>query len=101
MVCNTEKEAVGIFSSHIDDILGCGAPGVLDRARYYLEQRSGPLKIQESSFVHVGVELGQKADFSATRAQAEFTRQLKFMDASPELWKRRRRPLSDEDKLLC
>ena len=51
--------------------------------------------------MHVGMEFVQKADFSATPTQAEFMRQLKFMDASPELWKRRRRPLSDEDKLLC
>ena len=43
------------------------------------EQRFGPLKIQENSFVHVGTELAQKADFSVGLTQAEFTRQLKFM----------------------
>ena len=43
MVYNREKEAAGVFPSHIDDILGCGAPGVLDRTRFYLEQRFGPL----------------------------------------------------------
>ena len=100
VVYNTVKEAAGVFSSHIDDILGCGAPGVLDRTRYYLEQRFGPLKIQENSFAHVGMELAQKADFSVGLTQAEFARQLEFIDTSPELRKRRRRPLWDEEKLL-
>ena len=31
----------------------------------------------------------------------EFTRQLKLLDTSPALWKRRGRPLPDEEKLLC
>ena len=43
VVFNGESEAVGAFSSHIDDILGRGAPGGLERTRYYLEQRFGPL----------------------------------------------------------
>ena len=30
MVYNSEKEAAGVFSSHIDDILGCGAPEAPD-----------------------------------------------------------------------
>ena len=83
MVYNREQEAAGVFSSHIDGILGCGAPGVLDRTRYYLEQRFGPLKVQGNTFVHVCMELVQKADFSVTLAQAEFTRQLKLLDTSP------------------
>ena len=101
VVYNAEKEAAGVFSSHIDDILGCGAPGVLDRARYYLEQRFGPLKVQENFFAHVGMELAQKADFSVSLTQAEFARQLKFMGTSPELWKRRQHLLTDEEELLC
>ena len=100
-VFNGESEAVGVFSSHIDDILGCGAPGVLDRTRHYLEQRFGALKMQENNFVHVGAELAQHADFSVTLTQAEFTSHLQFLDTSPALWKRRQNPLSDEGKLLC
>ena len=101
VVYNAGKEAAGAFPVHIDDLLGCGAPDVLDRTRYYLEERFGPLKIQENSFVHVGMEFVQKADFSGGLTQAEFTRHSELIDTSPELWKRRRRPLSDEEKLLC
>ena len=72
----------------MDDILGCRAPGVVVRTRYILAQSFGPLEIQENSFVHVGMELVQKADFSVGLTQAEFTRQLKLMDTSPELWER-------------
>ena len=101
MVFNGEGVAVGIFSSHIDDILGCGAPGVLERTRHYLEQRFGALKVQGNNFVHVGMELVQQSDFSVTLTQAEFTSQLQFLDTSPALWKRRQNPLSDAGKLLC
>ena len=101
MVFNNEKEAAGVFSSHIDDILGCGAPGVLGRTRYCSEQRFGPLMVQENNFVHVGMELAQKADFSVELTQAEYTRQLQFLDTSPASWKRRRNPLPDEEKSLC
>ena len=94
MWCSMEKkEAAGVFSSHIDDILGCGAPGVLDGARYYLEQRFGPLKVQENAFVRAGMELVQKAGFSVGLTQEEFTRQLQFSDTFPSLWKRRQNPL--------
>ena len=44
LVCNKEDEAAGVVSTHIDDILGRGVPGVLERTRYFLEQRFGPLK---------------------------------------------------------
>ena len=101
MVFNGESVAVGVSSSHTDDKLGRGAPGVLDRTRYFPEQRFGPLKVQENNFVHVGMELARKADFSVELTQAEFTRQLQFLDTSSALWKRRQTPLSDEEKLLC
>ena len=101
IVYNREKKSAGVFSSHIDDILGCGAPGTLDRTRYCMEQRFGPLKVQEDTMLHVGMELVQEADFSVEHTRAEFSRQLKLLDTSPAFWKRRRRPLSDEEKLLC
>ena len=64
-------------------------------------RRFGPLKVQENNFVHVGMELTQKADFSVELTQAEFTRQLQFLDTSPALWKRRQDPPSDEGELFC
>ena len=74
--------------------------GGLDRTRYHLEQRLGPLKVQENASVHVGMELVQKTDFSIELAQEEFARQLQFLGTSPVLRKRRQNPLSDEAKLL-
>ena len=94
MVLNREKEAVGVLSSHIDDILGCGAPGVPERTRYSLEQRFGTLKVLENAFLRVGMGLEQKADLSVDLSGAEFTKQRQA------LWRRRQGPLSDEEKLL-
>ena len=55
--------AVGAFTTHIDDILGCGEPGVMDGIRTFLELRFGELKSQEGNFVHVGMELVQDSTF--------------------------------------
>ena len=54
MVFNREGEAVGVFSSHVDDILGRGVPGVLERARYFSGQRFGALKTRRA-FSETGV----------------------------------------------
>ena len=100
-VFTDSDEAAGTFSTHIDDILGCGAPGVLERTRQYLEHRFGALKVQERNFVHVGMELAQLPDFSVALTQEEFTCRLQPLETSTALWKRRQGPLSDEEKLLC
>ena len=100
MVYKGEKEAAGISSSHIDYILGCVASGVLDPTRHFPEQRFSPLEVLGNTFVHVGMELLQKADFSVTLTQAEVARQSELLDSSSAFWKRRQRPLSDEEKLL-
>ena len=67
-----EGHAVGAFAAHIDDILGRGEPGVLAKIRNFSERRFGGLKLQESSFVHVGVELVLDSTFSATLIQGDF-----------------------------
>ena len=92
---------MGVFSTHIDEILGCGAPGVLERTRHFLERRFGALKVQENAFVHVGMELAQRQDFSVTLTQADFTRQLQPLETSTALGTRRQRPLTDDERLLC
>ena len=51
--------------------------------------------------MHVGMELVQSPDFSVTLTQGEFTRRLQPLETSPELWKRRQGPLSEDEKLLC
>ena len=100
-VFNNEGEAVGVFSTHIDDILGCGVPGVLERTRHYLEHRFGALKVQVNAFVHVGMELVQRQDFSVTLTQADFTNQLQPLETSTALRKRRQHRLTGDGKLLC
>ena len=77
--------AVGVFTTHIDDILGCGLHGTLEGTRKFLEKRFGPLKLQESEFVHVGMELSQVSDFSVRLTQSAFTENLLPMDTSPTL----------------
>ena len=77
----------------MDDISGCGVPGVLERTRHFPEQRFGTLKTKENVFARVGVELTQKADCSVALTQAEFMDQLKPLDTSPALWEERQRPL--------
>ena len=83
-----------ILDSHIDDISGCGMHGVLDCARKFLQKRFGVLKLQESDFVHVGMELSQGSDFSVSLTQSAFTENLLPMDTSPSLWADRQKPLS-------
>ena len=56
IVFPADSDAVGTFSTHIDDILGCGVPGVLERTRKNLAHRLGALKVQERTFVHVGMD---------------------------------------------
>ena len=36
-VFNNHDEAAGAFSTHIDDVAGCGAAGVLERTRHFSE----------------------------------------------------------------
>ena len=67
---------MGVFATHVYDMLGCGQPDVLLKIRGFSEQRFGAMKLQENSFVHVGVELNQEANFSATLTQADVTKNL-------------------------
>ena len=90
----------GFLTIHIDDILGCGLDGILDRTRKFSEQRYGPLELQESEFALVEMELFQGSDFSVRLTQPAFTEGHMPLDTSPTLWANRQRPLGDEDKLL-
>ena len=46
--------AAGAFATYIDNIFGRGELDVLPKIRTFLEQRFGELKLQESSYGHVG-----------------------------------------------
>ena len=59
---------MGVFATHIDDILGCGEPDVSAETRIYSERRFGELQLRKSSYVHVGKELEQDGNFSVTVA---------------------------------
>ena len=83
-VFRDQGQAVGVFATHIDDILGCGEPDVLRKIWAFSEQRFGARKLQENSSVHVGVELNQEATFSVTLTQAGFTKNLQPVGTSPE-----------------
>ena len=77
--------AVGVFATHIDDILGRGGPDVLAKIRAHSEKRFGELKLQEPSFVHVAMELVQEGDFPVTSKQEEFTQLSKPLPTSPQV----------------
>ena len=87
---------MGELATHIDDIWGCGECDLLSKVRGFSEKRSGGMKVQEGSFVHVGMELAQEKNFSATLTQADFTQNVKFIPTPPELWAGRKEPLSME-----
>ena len=53
----------GALATHIDDVLGCVGPDVLQKAREYLGRH----------FVHVGMKLPQDDAFSARLDQENFT----------------------------
>ena len=56
-VFRDQGQAAGAFATPIDDILGCGDPDVFPKIRGFSEQRFGAMKLQEESFVRVGVVL--------------------------------------------
>ena len=58
-VFRAKDGAVGVFTTHFDDILGCGESDVLAKMCILLGRRFGALKLQEFPYVHVGMELAQ------------------------------------------
>ena len=89
-------KAVGVITTHIDDISGCGEHDLLLRAWKFPEKRSGELKVQEGSFARVGAELAQVKDFSATLTQEAFAKNMKLLPTSPALRAGRENPLSTD-----
>ena len=92
---------MGVFATHIADISGCGELDALPKIRGFPEQRFGTMKLQENSFVHVGMELKQGANISVTLTQADFTKNLQPLGTSPQLWVAREKLRSPEDVKLC
>ena len=93
--------AVGVFATHIDGILGCGESDVLAKMRVLLERCFGGLKLQESSFDHVGMELAQDHTFSVTLTQGDFATDLQPFLTTPKLRAARQKLLSPEGGHMC
>ena len=92
--------AVGARTTHIDDVPRRGNPNICSEARKYL----GPtlrLKVQEQSFVHVGMAPSQAGDASVRLAQENFTDARTPSPTTPELRALRQRPLSMEQGRVC
>ena len=93
--------AVGVMTSHIDDLLGCGEQDILAKMEKFLAGRFGPVKIQKDDFQHLGMDIVQKLDGSVEVSQKNFTDLLSPIETSPSLWKDRNRPLDDEELQVC
>ena len=95
-----QGQAVGAFATHTDDISGCGEPGVLNKIRHFLVKRFGSMELQEDSLVHVGMEVMQNSNFSATATQGDFAKNLQPLGPPPQLWAARQKLRSPEDVRL-
>ena len=93
--------AVGVITTHIDDLLGCGERDILQKMGKFLSTRFGPAKVQRDNFTHIGMDVLQKNDGSAEIAQKTFTDLLCPIATSPSLWRDRNRALSDEELQTC
>ena len=99
--CRKTGSAAGAFTTHIDDILGCGGPDTLPKIRECPEQRFGELELRESFIVHVGPDITQECDLSVTLTRDKFAQNLKPLPVSAQFWAARQRALSTEDVKLC
>ena len=96
-----EGSAAGVFATHIDDILGRGAPDVLTEMRIFPGKRFGELKLQDSPFVREGMELAHGHTFPATLTQSDFAKNLQPIPVAPKLRAARQKLLPPEDGHLC
>ena len=87
--------AVGVITTHTDDLLGCGVSGVLNKIEKFLSTRSGPVELREDNFAHVGMDVFRKNDGPVEITQGTFTDLVRPITKSPPLWKDRNRPLHD------
>ena len=86
---------MGVITSHIDDLLGCGEKDVLPKMEKYLSIRFGLVKAQKDDFPHIGMGVLQGEDGSVEITQKTFTDLLDPIATSPSLWRDRNRALTD------
>ena len=75
----------GAISTHIDDILGCGEPGVLSETQKFPTPRFERPEVREQFSAHVGMELTHEDIRAVSQAHEAFTENLEAILATPEL----------------
>ena len=93
--------AVGVITTHIGDLLGCGEQGISQEKEKFLTTRFVPVKVQMDNFAHIGINVLQKDDGSVEVTQKALTDLLRPIDTSLSRWKDRNRPLSEEELQIC
>ena len=68
--------AAGALTTHIDDVLGRGEPGVPPIVQKYLVHRFGAREMQDRTFTHVGMRVSLGKDFSVTANRRKITAEL-------------------------
>ena len=63
-----KSHSAGAFTTHIDDILGCGEKVVTQKARVGLAPLFGVLKFRETHFNHVGLSIAQQKNYSIAQS---------------------------------
>ena len=90
---------MGVFTTHIDDNIGCGEAGPIPRAQRYVEGRLEALKPQGDVFTHVSMEQFWEKDCPVTVTQTKFADKSALTPTFTESWKAWRRPRSLEETL--
>ena len=101
LVFQRSGNAVGVITTHIADLLGCGGKDVLPRMRKYLSNRFGLLEVQKDDFARIGMEALQGKDGSVEITQETSTDLLDPTATSPSLRRDRNRALTDEELQTC
>ena len=93
--------SVGVMTTHIGDLLGCGDLDITQGMEKFFSTRFGQVKVQEDNFAHIGMDVLQKDDGSVEITRKPFTDLLRPVATSPSLWRDGNRALGDEELQIC
>ena len=96
-VYRSSGSAVGVITTHIEDLLGCGEHDSFQRMEKFLAASFGPIKVQKNNFTHIGMDIFQKPDGSAGITRKKCTDSLCPISTSPSFRKDRNRSLTAEE----
>ena len=91
--------SAGARTIHIDDSPRRGESGIMEEMRLYPAKRFGTLKLPETTFIHVGLEISQPPYCPVTFGGQAFTDEAQLFPASSDLSNQRQRN-SDPEKVL-